>query len=748
MLQNVFPSRINPKKDYKGLSQYQFDGQIDRCIQCFQKPCSKSCPCHCSPRDFIHVASGGNQSDFDLASILLYSMNPLSATCGQICPTKFCMQNCSRGRFDMAINIPGVQAEIVRRAFENGKSKFLSYLPKPNQPTGKKVAVVGAGPAGLSCAAFLGMKGHSVTIFEKEAYAGGDLIYIPKSRFSKGQIDKDVKFVLSCGDIEIKYNTEFKSEMESNFDATCYCVGMAVENELSIPGKEHSTIARKFLLKSAEEIKDKSVVIIGCGAVAIDCAIHALKSGASYAQILYRRRVDEAPLSTDERGLVEAFGVSIVQRTILQSIEEKNGKLLLNTIRVDGKLNPIPESEQKWNEIDYCVSAVGFTSTLDENAKFSAGQSRGKAMSAVQACASGKNVAHQIDCYLKGEPIPEIPDFLNSTLQIFTPNMRPADISIEFLNKKLSTPLIAAASPLTDNLNAARNLLKSGWGGLVMKVVSDPKYCVSFHKKSDDYIFNGEQTAEKVFQMTEHLREEYPESLLIAELDATSSSFENDLKSLETSKLDAIQILNSEKNDRQYKLPILYITKVNENQNEFAVVELRRNLSSNVYSDEKSKIPIKKELYPKGFAVCGGIQNYKMALYYLSNNALFVEVDPSRLERGGKEIDFMNAQLSYYIANDGCKSLKEYIEKSNGQTSVDIEDIEIEQLACNLTNPYVCIGCGRCTICPNDAIDLEPAKWKYVVDLDKCVGCGMCVSRCPTGAISLVPRKEASKQGH
>ena len=138
----------------------------------------------------------------------------------------------------MAINIPGVQAEIVRRAFEKGNSKFLSYIPH-SQPTGKKVAIVGAGPAGLSCAAFLGIRGHSVTIFEKESYAGGDLVYIPKSRFNKGQIDCDVKFVLSCGDIEIKYNTEFKEEMESSFDATCYCIGMSNENELTVPGKEH-----------------------------------------------------------------------------------------------------------------------------------------------------------------------------------------------------------------------------------------------------------------------------------------------------------------------------------------------------------------------------------------------------------------------------------------------------------------------------------------------------------------------------
>ena len=646
----------------------------------------------------------------------------------------------------MAINIPGVQAEIVRRAFEKNKAEFLKYIVKSEKKTGKKVAIVGAGPSGLSCAAVLGTRGHDVTVFEKSDKPGGDLIYIPKSRFTKQQIDNDVKFVESCGDVKIKYNTAFTKDMEDGFDAVCYCIGMRIDNKLNVPGDEKSISGRKFLLKNPEEIKDKNVMIIGCGAVAIDCAVFALKNGAASAQILYRRTLNEAPLSTDERGLIDAFGLSIVQRTILQSIDGKDGKLILNTIRVDKNLNQINESEQKWNEIDFCVSAIGHSSDLNGDVIFSAGESNGKAMSAVQACASGKNAGYRIDAYLSGKEIPENKNDMVSSVPVFEPNMRPADISINVFGKKLASPLIAAASPITDNINSARILLKYGWGGLVIKVSSDPKYCVSYQKKSDEIYFKGEQTAENIKDISISLHEEFPNCLLIGLLDTDSPTFEQDLQTLELSKLDAIQIKGNKPFNITSKIPIINTVKYGTSSSEFSVVELRRNFTPNVYSDEKSKVPIKKEMYQKGYAVCGGISNDSDALYYLKNGALFVEVDPSQLERGGQEIEILNAMMSYFISVEGYSSLEDYIQDSK---SFDIEDLQTERLVCKLTNPYVCIGCGRCTTCPNNAIDLEPAKWKYDVDLEKCVGCGFCVSRCPTGAISLVPKSEAlKKSGH
>lgn len=825
MFFSVFPSRATRNKDYKCLSPYQFDAELSRCLQCQKKPCSIGCPCNCNPKDFIRAARGGRKSDIDLAALIMYSKTPSSSTCGTLCSTDFCMYRCSRAKIDsIPVNITAVQSEIARRAHIDNDGEFLKLITK-KEPTGKTVAVVGAGPAGLSCAACLASRGHKVVIYEKNPSPGGDINYIPQFRrpFFKDKtistVDLDAKFTLSCGDVTFKYNTEFpiplpesgqlNAEAENlikQYNAVCWCVGEQIDNTLDIPGGEKAINGRQFLKLSPKDVKNKNVMVIGCGAVAIDCAIFATKYGSKTTRIIYRRTLKEAPLSSDEYGLISSFGVSVIPLTVVSSLESnnQNNTITMNTIQVSlPDLKPVEGTEQKWKDVDYVVFAIGQKSELpsvfikksnEDNKNDSIFQFIGGtaldvkgSMLAVEACASGKNAAMQIDAFLNGQPIPEIENPKKSNYPVFEVNFLPSklDVSVSFDGKnsiQIPNPFVAAASPFTDNFNAVNNLLKNGWAGVVMNVSSSPHHIRNYQRKPNEnysdhindrlykpgYDFVGELNAENVKDIVSKLRNKYPNRLFIASLDSNSPTFEKDIQLLNDCPLDAIQI---ESNGKQIQVnsshPILSTISIEQSQtdnSQFAVVDIIRHYPSNkaVVIDENMQsmhrlLPVRQEKLHGGFAVCGGIKNDSDALFYLSNGAQFVEVDPSSIENNGLGIDMMTAMMSHFIYSQKFNSLQEFINQKASIKDLDIEDIQTidslqnkssERLICKLTNPYVCLGCGRCIVCPNDAIDLEPAKWKYVVDPDKCVGCGLCVSKCPTEAISLVKRDENEDSHH
>lgn len=818
MFFSVYPSRVNRNKDYKCLSPYQFDAELSRCLQCQKKPCSIGCPCNCNPKDFIKAARGGRKSDIDLAALIMYSKTPSSSTCGTLCSTDFCMYRCSRMKIDsIPVNITAVQAEIARRAHIDNNGEFLKLITK-KESTGKSVAVIGAGPSGLACAACLASRGHKVDIYERNSSPGGDINYIPQFRKpsykdkSVSTVDLDVKFTLSCGDVTIKYNTEFpipnsetgklSSEAENlakQYNAVCWCVGEQIDKKLDIPGGEKAINGRQFLKLSPDDVKNKNIMVIGCGAVAIDCAIFAAKYGAKIARIIYRRTLKEAPLSSDEYGLITSFGISVIPLTVVTSLEtnDQNNKITMNTIQVSlPDLKNVEGTEQKWKDVDYVVFAIGQKSELpsifiknicennkdESNFQFIGGtHDFSGPMLAVEACASGKNAAMQIDAFLNNKPIPEIDNQKKSNYPVFEINLLPSklDVSVSFDGKnsiQIPNPFIAAASPFTDSFNAVEHLLKDGWAGVVINVSPSPHHIQNYLRKPkenySDYIndrlyrpgynFVGELDAENVKEIVNNLRKEYPNRLFIASLDSSSPTFEKDIQTLNNCQLNAIQVSSNGKPIQVHSNhPILSNISIEQSETEnsqFAVVDLIRHFPSNkaVVLDENVQsmhrlLPVRKEKLQGGFAVCGGIKNDSDALFYLSNGAQFVEVDPSSLENNGLEIEMMKAMMSHFIHSQKFSSLYEFLNANASISDLDIEDIQTldsltnkseERLICKLTNPYVCLGCGRCIVCPNDAIDLEPAKWKYVVDPDKCVGCGLCVSKCPTEAISLVKRDE------
>ena len=147
------------------LTDAQLASEIARCVYCETKPCTEACPADCSPADFIMAAAGGTPADLGRAAALIMTKNPLGGVCGAVCPDSHCQVACSRQLFDHAIEIPYVQAAIVARA------KALGVMPKVEvtPANGKKVAVVGAGGAGLAAALTLAQLGYEVDVLDRNA---------------------------------------------------------------------------------------------------------------------------------------------------------------------------------------------------------------------------------------------------------------------------------------------------------------------------------------------------------------------------------------------------------------------------------------------------------------------------------------------------------------------------------------------------------------------------------------------------
>ncbi len=291
-------------------------------------PCVSQCPAHVDIPGYILLVSAGRNAD---AVNLIRKDNPLPCTCGLICEHP-CEVHCRRTLVDNPINIRGLKRYAVENEGEIA-------VPKKSEATGKKVAVIGGGPSGLTCAYYLSIMGHDVTVFEQRKKLGGMLRYgIPNYRLPRKQLDREIEGMLKTG-FKVKTNCSIGTditieELNKNFDAMYIAIGAHIDKKLGLEGEEaEGVISAVEMLRAIgddnyPDYTGLDIVVVGGGNVAMDVARSAVRCGAKSVKIAYRRRkVDMTALPEEVEGAI-AEGCEVLELNAPIRIEkDENNKV-------------------------------------------------------------------------------------------------------------------------------------------------------------------------------------------------------------------------------------------------------------------------------------------------------------------------------------------------------------------------------------------------------------------------------------
>ncbi len=353
--------------------------EAQRCLYCYDAPCIHACPTSIDVPTFIRKISTDNLLG---AAITILEANLMGASCARVCPVEeLCEGACVLTADEKPIEIGRLQRHATDYIYEKELMPF-----EVKKATGKKVAVVGAGPAGLSCAGELAKMGHEVTIFEKRNWPGGLSTYgIVVMREPVNVALAEAEFIKKLG-VAIKTNTELGKDIsvediQDNFDAVFLAVGMGRVPSLNIPGENLAGVsdALDFIseTKIAEKIDMKqlnylyvgnSVAVVGAGNTAIDAATVAKRLGAERVTIVYRRTAKEMPAYEFEYDFAKKEGVEF--RFLSQPVEiiGKNDKVValrcqkmkLAEPDADGRRRPVAIPGQDFVlDVDHVIMAIG-----------------------------------------------------------------------------------------------------------------------------------------------------------------------------------------------------------------------------------------------------------------------------------------------------------------------------------------------------------------------------------------------------
>jgi NADPH-dependent glutamate synthase beta subunit-like oxidoreductase/dihydroorotate dehydrogenase/Pyruvate/2-oxoacid:ferredoxin oxidoreductase delta subunit len=466
------------------LTDAQFQAELDRCIYCEEKPCREACPAHCSPADFIMAAKVGEKSDYRRAAALIMGSNPLGWICGVVCPDYFCMKACSRRTFDRPIEIPAVQATVIKKANQARMVKF-----RRAEPNGKTVAIIGSGPAGLGAASVLLQDGYQVSIYERQKHPGGAMNLIPDFRLNKRVVRADIAFLKSLGDVEFKHGKTVASpeELLARHDAVIVCTGLDEPIKLNIPGEELTVSWQAFLENQKHfKLKGKKVAVLGGGAVAADCATTAKRLGAISVELIYRRRTQDMPLTQYERDLLLEHGVEITScsRPLAVMLQGKRvtglrlARLMLPAGRTSRPENFVVSKKESpvFREFDLVVSAIGSRPKLPViKAKgiFYAGDMVLGAGTVVESVASGKNAAAEAEAFIRGKAQPRFKNRAKSRVILAGVPLCPVPLDADFFGRRILSPFLLSAAPHSDGYGQMRKAYERGWSGGVMKTAFD-----------------------------------------------------------------------------------------------------------------------------------------------------------------------------------------------------------------------------------------------------------------------------------
>ena len=401
--------------------------------------CVDACPLHTNVLGYLKHISEGR---FDDAYVLIRATNPLPSACGRVCYAP-CERVCNRGQLDQPLAIRDL------KRFAVDQFDLESYEVPQVQKTGKRVAVVGAGPAGLACAHDLAVEGHEVTVFEALPEPGGMLRYaIPEYRLPKAEVRKEIAYIeklgakIECG-VEIGRDMDLET-LKKDYDALFIGVGAPQGVLPGVEGEDLEGVmdGLKFLRAvnsgAAVEIGE-TVAVVGGGNTAIDCARTAKRLGAESVKLVYRRTRDEMPAAHEETEALVHEGIETVFLTTPVRFFGRSGKVRsMESIRMElgrpdasGRRRPVPIKNSEFSEpVDTVIAALGqsartsFTAGLGlaraENGTiktdpstratnvegvFAGGDVTTGPAYVVDAIAAGKDAAQSISRYLKGELI-------------------------------------------------------------------------------------------------------------------------------------------------------------------------------------------------------------------------------------------------------------------------------------------------------------------------------------------------------
>lgn len=441
----VHTENARVKKAQKTCIELLLSDHVGDCLG----PCMTTCPAGIDIPGFIsHIAKG---RDFEALQLIMNNM-PLTGCLGRVC-TRPCETACRRQLVEEPIAICQLKRWPADQAAANG----WDMTPAKRPASGKKVAVIGAGPAGLSAAFFLQLFGHDCTVFDAHEAPGGMIRYgIPSYRLPRHVIDQEVEVIKNLG-AEFRFGTRLGShialeDLRKEYDAVFLGLGAQKASSMRTPGEDLDGVQSgiEFLGKVSRDESlpvGKRVVVVGGGNTAIDAARTALRLGAEEVKILYRRAREQMPAWNEEIEAAIDEGVLLETLAAPIKIEQSGGKLAVTCIRMElgepddsGRRRPIPvEGSEYVLEAEDVIAAIGQNvdasmvpgleltgwqsiqadeqtgQTSAENV-FAGGDCVTGADIAVTAVGAGRRAAFSIDQYLSGKPVSGDPKMYNHSM--------------------------------------------------------------------------------------------------------------------------------------------------------------------------------------------------------------------------------------------------------------------------------------------------------------------------------------------